>query len=199
MNSTRIIMILGAMSTLLLACEKEPRIDYPDPIADFEPGVTTSFAGKPVLFPHELTEEAICYWDFGDNSKDTTTGWAPTHTYAQAGTYEVTLTVVGRDATDDATKTIQVLPPFEQLLAGETCKTWKLIQRYERASSRDVFQERSLDSCDQNIKLTFCADNSASDENWYCGGDIEDNFRKWEYNIRFQQPTYTSLDIVTKL
>jgi PKD repeat protein len=36
-------------------------------------------------------------WDFGDGQTDTTTGVAPTHTYAVAGPYVVTLTVTDND------------------------------------------------------------------------------------------------------
>jgi PKD repeat protein len=43
-------------------------------------------------------------WDFGDGS--TTTATNPTHRYAAAGTYDVTLTVTYADGTK-ASKTIQ--------------------------------------------------------------------------------------------
>ncbi|WKN40696.1 PKD domain-containing protein [Tunicatimonas pelagia] len=188
--------MIGLASMIVWACQDDdPAIGYPDPVADFKPGVTTSFAGNPVLFPHELSEEATYYWNFGDGTQDTTHGWAPTHTYTQAGKYEVTLTVVRRDARDDTIKTIVVLPPFPQILAGETCKVWKLMKRYERKNADAPFQNIPLDSLDQNTHITFCADGSANDQNWYRG--IDDNFRKWEYY--HQKPQYTSLDVVTKL
>ncbi len=49
-------------------------------------------------------------WDFGDG--DTATGVAPGHTYEEAGTYEVTLTVTdNRGGTDTATLEVEVTEP----------------------------------------------------------------------------------------
>ena len=67
-------------------------------------------------------------WDFGDG--ETATGVAPGHTYEEAGTYEVTLTVTdNQGATDIATLEVEVTAPVDPppnadpvaVISGTTC------------------------------------------------------------------------------
>lgn len=60
---------------------------------------------KQITFTNNSTYGISYTWDFGDNTTSTST--APVHTYAAAGTYNVTLTTVG--VTGDADKSVKTL------------------------------------------------------------------------------------------
>ena len=63
--------------------------------------------GDPVSFTSTATDPggtiSTYAWDFGDGTTDTTTGAAPQHAYAHAGTYQVTLRTSDASATSDVT------------------------------------------------------------------------------------------------
>ncbi len=66
-------------------------------------------------------------WDFGDGNTSTET--TTSHTYAEYGTYEVTLTATGADgSTSSQSKTVTLTDPegAASLLAGASSKTWYL-------------------------------------------------------------------------
>ena len=84
---------------------------YPQPTANFT--YTTSCAGSPVQFTSTSTTNPTgqpiqsYQWNFGDGQ--TGTGPNVTHTYAQAGNYQVTLTVsCGGHCTSEKTQTVNV-------------------------------------------------------------------------------------------
>lgn len=83
----------------------------PLPTANFT--YTTVCSGTPTQFTSTSTGQGITnyQWIFGDGQ--TGTGQNPTHTYAQAGTYQVTLTVGNGSGTcdDDITQTVTVNAP----------------------------------------------------------------------------------------
>ncbi|HET9650163.1 MAG TPA: PKD domain-containing protein [Microlunatus sp.] len=61
-------------------------------------------------------------WDFGDGSSDT--GKTPSHAYAQAGDYPVTLTVIDNNgATDSVSKTVTATAPTGPLAADDFGRT----------------------------------------------------------------------------
>ncbi len=68
----------------------------PVPAADF----TFATSGLSVLFTDASTDATSWHWDFGDNSTSTTRN--PSHTYAAAGSYTVTLTAT--NSAGNATK-----------------------------------------------------------------------------------------------
>ena len=75
------------------------------------PGVALNFSGSKSTDPQG---EALVYgWSFGDGT--TGTGMNPTHTYSQAGTYNVSLTVTDTSnltSTGSAVATITADPPL---------------------------------------------------------------------------------------
>ena len=87
-------------------------IIFPEPVADFEApavcfGETTHFTSTSTTNPtgHDITGY---HWDFGDGEESEERD--PTHTYAAAGTYQVTHTVTtGRRCNDDVTYDVKVL------------------------------------------------------------------------------------------
>ena len=79
----------------------------PAPTASFN--ATTVCQGQPTQFTSTSTGQSInsYQWNFGDNQ--TGTGQNATHTYAQAGTYQVTLTVqTAGGCSDQITQTVTV-------------------------------------------------------------------------------------------
>ena len=87
-------------------------IVFPEPVSDFD--FTTVCQGNPTTFISTATtvppgHEIIAYnWDFGDG--ETAETQDATHTYAAAGTYQVTHTIhTGRRCLDEITKTVVVL------------------------------------------------------------------------------------------
>jgi len=84
----------------------------PPPVAAFSGAPLSGVAPLTVTFADESTGQISSWaWDFGDTG--TSTAQDPTHIYAAAGTYTVTLTVTGSGGSDIETKPdyIQVLPP----------------------------------------------------------------------------------------
>lgn len=77
-----------------------------------------------------FSQNATSYsWNFGDS--ETSTDENPTHEYATAGTYTVTLTATASDGTTSVKEQdVELSDPDEQLtlLAGNDSKTWKLVR-----------------------------------------------------------------------
>ena len=100
---------------------------YPDPTADFN--FTTVCQGTPTQFNSTSTtnpsgQQIESYqWNFGDGQ--TGSGQNVSHTYAQAGTYQVTLTVSTGNGhcTDQITKTVSVYgQPTSNFTYTSVCK-----------------------------------------------------------------------------
>lgn len=85
------------------------------PVAAFEADVTTGFAPLTVTFTNQSTDSTSYAWDFGDSNTSTVEN--PSHTYASAGTYTVTLTATGDSGSDTMTKTDYIVAT-EALAAG---------------------------------------------------------------------------------
>ncbi|MEP3387691.1 MAG: PKD domain-containing protein [Reichenbachiella sp.] len=77
-----------------------------------------------------LAENVTEYsWDFGDD-EGTSTDASPTYTYAESGSYEVSLTATGAGGTTDASVTITIAASINEMLSGGPSatdgKTWVL-------------------------------------------------------------------------
>ena len=108
------------------SCSKEETEDIEDPIASFQFTVNESDP-KEVTFTN-FSQNATAYsWEFGDG--ETSTEENPVHTFAEFGTYTVTLVASNSgDVTHQYSETIEITDPDKalKLLTGETTKTWKL-------------------------------------------------------------------------
>ncbi len=76
-----------AVGTMFIAvsCKK--------PAASFTSDKTTAAVGEPINFTNTSTADAKAMWDFGDGTQSNTNQNMVSHTYAKAGTYNVSLTV----------------------------------------------------------------------------------------------------------
>jgi PKD repeat protein len=82
----------------------EIQVEEP-PIADFSANVTSVCAGTAVNFTDLSTNNPTSWiWNFGDGTPNSTEQ-NPTHTYADGGSYTVTLTASNAEGDDDETKT----------------------------------------------------------------------------------------------
>ncbi len=73
----------------------------PVPIADFDGSPTNGMAPLMVTFTDSSTETITNrFWDFGDGGTTNTTATSVPHTYTNAGTYSVSLTVTGPGGMD---------------------------------------------------------------------------------------------------
>ena len=88
------LTVTGEDGTTTDAVSKDVTVTAPIPV--LTAGFTSNAAGLDVTFTN-TSENAVSYvWDFGDQG--TSTDASPTHTYALAGAYVVTLTVTGADS-----------------------------------------------------------------------------------------------------
>jgi PKD repeat protein len=89
------------------------------PVAAFTPSATSGTAPFPVTFTNQSTGQINTYaWEFGDGQ--TSADQSPSHTYAQPGTYTVTLTVTGPGGTSNAKATLTATQPIQPPKAAFT-------------------------------------------------------------------------------
>lgn len=117
---------LMAMSLFVFSCSDDTDDPTPnpapDPVADFSFEVDDE---NPLMvtFTNESINHESSSWDFGDDN--TSTDDNPSHTYAEGGTYTVTLTATNEDGeTDETSQQVTVTAPGggpatgENILAG---------------------------------------------------------------------------------
>lgn len=113
-------------SILFTSCEKDPE-PKEDPVSSFQFEISeTNFLE--VTFSNFSQNAESSSWDFGDGNMSTDEN--PTHTYAVAGDYTVTLTVSNGETDAMSSKTVTIVDPNEalKLLTGDVSKTWKLFR-----------------------------------------------------------------------
>lgn len=125
------IYYLGFWSLLLtiaFACSSDDDAAPATPVASFQSEAdATNFLQ--ITFTNFSTNFVTSAWSFGDGNISADEN--PVHTYAEAGTYDVTLTVVNASGTESTiTKQVEVSDPAAKLtlLAGLDSKTWKLFR-----------------------------------------------------------------------
>ncbi|MBK9017838.1 MAG: PKD domain-containing protein [Saprospiraceae bacterium] len=121
------ILLLAAMLGLIVSCKKDKD---PTPVSGFTYTIdATDF--RTVHFTSTATDAEELYWNFGDVTTLSTEA-NPSHTYAGAGEYNVSLTASGKDGKnpDIQTQKITLVDPDAQLtaLAGNDTKGWKLLR-----------------------------------------------------------------------
>ncbi len=90
----------NTLSTLAIACTTQL------PVADFIANATSGYAPLPVQFTDQSTGSITSYaWDFNNDGTIDSTLQNPVHTYQDAGTYTVNLTVTGPGGSDSELKT----------------------------------------------------------------------------------------------
>ncbi|MEL6660761.1 MAG: PKD domain-containing protein, partial [Bacteroidota bacterium] len=89
--------------------------DDENPMPNDEPTAGFTFAANEleVTFTNSSTNATTYTWDFGDGN--TSTEESPTHTYAEDGTYDVTLTAKNGDNSDEDTQSITVMKDPENV------------------------------------------------------------------------------------
>ena len=124
-----------------------------EPFANFTFSPSLPNVNQPVTFlslSYDPDGYIISYsWDFGDGSKETTANPAITHTYAEPGTYNVTLTVTDNNGLSSTTSAAVVV---ESELTKQQIKQQiiSLIFEYVQAS-----EEEKQEIGDQIIQLIF--------------------------------------------
>lgn len=113
-------------------------------------GLTLAFNGTP---SSDIDGSVVSYaWNFGDGS--TTTGVTPSHTYAEAGTYEVTLVVTDNSgiASPPATQVIPVVPVLAPLPVAGVFRRYVASQIPKRAGQEVTTWN---DSAGSGVPLTL--------------------------------------------
>ena len=101
-------LLAGPM--LLAGCSKNDKgsLSGPVPVASFTSTVNASQYPVTVTFTDNSTDGFINQWEFGDGT--TGMGKTVTHTYTQAGSYQVRLTESGRGGTGTSPQATVVIP-----------------------------------------------------------------------------------------
>ncbi|MDD4217166.1 MAG: PKD domain-containing protein, partial [Bacteroidales bacterium] len=92
------VTVTEANACSISSCINVTQEALPEPIADFEADITQGCGSLLVSFTDLSTYPQTWAWDFGDGS--TSNIQNPTHTYAAAGTYTVSLTVSNTSGND---------------------------------------------------------------------------------------------------
>ena len=116
-------------------------VTEPPPVAAFGAAPTSGDAPLTVAFTDASTGAVTSYsWDFGDSGSSTLAN--PTHEYALAGTYTVSLTVTGPGGSDVNTQasliTVTEPPPVAEFSGSPTSGLAPLLVSFTDASTGDV-------------------------------------------------------------
>lgn len=119
------LMLLAATLGFFSSCKKDDKTDVQ---AGFTYKVSTT-DWKTVEFTSTSVDAKTLSWNFGDGSALATDA-NPTHTFAGAGTYTVSLTAINGKDQDITSQTITLADPQQQLtsIAGSDTKSWKLLR-----------------------------------------------------------------------
>ncbi len=129
MFHTRWTLILVALLGIVLnsGCKKDDDGggESTSPVASFQYNVSSDNSLE-VNFLNYSNNAETHVWNFGDGN--TSSEISTTHTYAEAGTYEVSLTVTGNGESSTQTQSITLVSAEGQiqLLSGTSSKTWYL-------------------------------------------------------------------------
>jgi PKD repeat protein len=130
--------------SLLVSCggndgATSPFAEFSTPVAEFSASPTTGNAPLTVAFSDQSTGGSVTlwFWDFGDGG--TSTEQDPSHDYATAGTYTVSLTVTGPKGSDTITKVDHItVTPFAEFSASPTTGNAPLTVAFSDQSSGGI-------------------------------------------------------------
>ena len=126
-KSIHLFLVVYVFSTLAtFSCkENEPE---PAPTENLNFFFSVDDALKQVAFTAMINYGDVFQWDFGDGN--TSSERNPVNTYAEGGSYFVTLKVTGKGATKEITKRVSLALSNLQMLAGDNTypegKKWKI-------------------------------------------------------------------------
>ncbi len=101
------------------------------------PGFTSSVSGLTATFTNTSTNATSYFWDFGDSQTSTQTN--PTHTYAEDGTYTVTLSATNNCGTVTTTQTVTIVtPPTAGFSSNVTSGCAPLTVQFSNESSENA-------------------------------------------------------------
>ena len=125
----KFFILFGLLPVFLFtACSDDDDPILEDPIATFQYEISED-NWLEVSFMNFSTNATSYSWDFGDGNSSTEEN--PTHVYAEAGNYDVTLTASNAAGVSaNFSRTITITDPLEALriLVGESSKDWRLIR-----------------------------------------------------------------------
>ncbi len=128
------LLLLMAAVGFIFSCKKDD--DKPKVIAGFTYEIDANDY-RTVKFTNTSKDYVELSWNFGDGSTLSTED-NPSHTFAGAGTYTVSLTATDKNGKDQdiSTQTVTLVDPDLQLtaLAGNGSKTWKLLRAVDADS-----------------------------------------------------------------
>ncbi len=137
------LAIFSLLSLAIFSCKKEE--PTPAPTVDF----SFSVDGYQVAFTALATNTDTYVWDFGDGESSTEQN--PVHTYAQSGTYSVTLTVTGKGGTANTSKDVEIAASkLEMLTGGPSATNGKSWQFSSTAGEGDAVLYAVEDLSDPN-------------------------------------------------
>lgn len=97
--------LLALVVVVIQSCGDDDE-SKPKPSASFTASATTVDAGEEITFTNTSTKATSYVWSFGDGT--TSTAESPSKTYANAGSFEVTLIASNSEGSDQASQTITV-------------------------------------------------------------------------------------------
>jgi len=122
----KFFILFGLLPVFLFTACSDDEDPIEEPIATFQYEISGE-NWLEVTFMNFSSNATSYSWSFGDGNSSTEEN--PTHVYAEAGNYDVTLTASNAaGASANFTQTIEIKDPEEALalLAGQTSKTWRL-------------------------------------------------------------------------
>ena len=113
------------------------QVDYIQVFVDAQASFSSTVNGATVVFQNTSNNANTYLWDFGDGN--TSTAPNPTHTYAQDGTYTVTLTASNSCGSSTFTQTITIVtPPTAGFAASPTTGCAPLTVQFTNTSSANA-------------------------------------------------------------
>lgn len=189
-NSFKRLVLLSlsiSMIAIVISCGNDDGADSPlgEPVASFD-GIADDNDYATIDFVNASQNATSYEWDFGDGS-EVSTDENPSHTYAEDGTYTVTLTASNGAEEDVATKDFTISDPnaAQELLSGTTSKTWKLMRSDDPALYKiggaawpGVANADGLRPCIYDDGFTFNADGTYTVDNndsWWAEYGVHNN------------------------